>query len=100
VSKFSRLKKYCGLHRIKVQEVPSKRLSDYSAMNYSVAKIIGFPRIKPNEIIIEESNKSERKYRDLKHELVERNLMKKKHLHYWQAHLKATKAEKKPYKGY
>jgi hypothetical protein len=42
--------------------------------------------------------KSDRKYRDLKHELVEMRLMETKHMPYWDAHKRALKAESKPYK--
>jgi hypothetical protein len=88
------------LSGIKVKEVPSRRLSDYSAMNFSAAKKIGFPLKNRDTILIDKEMKSDTKYKDLKHELVESNLMQKKHLNYWQAHLKALKAEKKSYKGY
>jgi hypothetical protein len=100
MSKYSQLRKYCKAKKIKVKEVPASRVKDFAAMNYDAAKAFGFPRIKKNEIIIDRTSKSDRKYRDLKHELVEKNLMERKHLKYWQAHCRALKAEAKPYKGY
>lgn len=100
MSKYSRLKTYCKLQKIKVKEVGAKILSDYSAMNSEAAKKIGFPNVKYNTVLMDKAAKSDRKYRDLKHELVEMNLMEKKHLKYWPAHLKALRAEGKPYKGY
>lgn len=100
MSKYSQLRNYCKLRGIKVKEVPSHQLRDYAAMNFSAAKKIGYPLKKKNTILIDGTMKSDTKYRDLKHELAESNLMQKKHLNYWQAHLKALKAEGKPYKGY
>ena len=98
MSKYSQLRNYCKAKKIKVKEVGAKQLFDYSAMNDEAAKKLGFRKLKDKTILMDRYAKSDRKYRDLKHELVEMRLMETKHMPYWDAHKRALKAESKPYK--
>lgn len=98
MSKYSQLRKLCKLGKIKVKEVPTKRVRDYAAMNDEAAKKMGYPKMRDKSIIIDRNLKSDTKYRTLKHELVEMDLMEKKHMKYWPAHLKALAAEKRKWK--
>jgi len=98
MSKYSQLKKYCKSKKIKVKEVGAKVLHDYSGMNDEAARKIGFKKLKDKTVLLDRYAKSDRKYKDLKHELVEMRLMETKHMPYWKAHKRALKAEAKPYK--
>ncbi len=98
MSKYSELRKYCRSRGIRVKEVGAKLLHDYSGMNDEAAKKLGFRKMKDKSVYLDRYANSERKYKDLKHELVEMRLMENKRYPYWKAHKVALKAEKKPYK--
>ncbi len=98
MSKYSQLRNYCKAKNIKVKEVGSKSLLDYAAMNDEAAKKLGFRKLRDKTILMDKSAKSDRKYRDLKHELIEMHLMENKRYPYWKAHKIALKKESKPYK--
>jgi hypothetical protein len=93
MSKYSQLKNYCKSKKIKVKEVSSRTLSDFAGINDEVARKFGFRKMKDKSIFIDKNMKSDTKYRTLKHELVEMNLMEKKRYPYWKAHRIATRAE-------
>ncbi len=95
MSKYSQLKKECKRNKVKVKEVSSRTLSDYAGMNDEAAKKFGFRKLKDKTVWIDRNLKSDTKYRTLKHELVEMNLMEKKRMPYWKAHRIATRKEKK-----
>ena len=82
---------YCKNHGLTVDLVTNKTLHDYAAMNEEAAKRIGYP-IQKNHIQIYKEYSLARKIRDLKHELVERNLMREGDS-YWHAHCIALKRE-------
>jgi hypothetical protein len=82
---------YCKNHGLTVRLADAKELHDYAAMNPEAAKRIGFP-IKKNEILLDKNPDMARRVRNLKHELVERNLMKEGDS-YWQAHCIALQRE-------
>jgi hypothetical protein len=98
MSKYSQLRNYCKANKIKVKEVGSKVLHDFGGMNDEAAKKFGFRKMKDKSILLDRYAKSDRKYRDLKHELVEMRLMETKRMPYWKAHKRALIAESKPYK--
>ncbi|MFA5049285.1 MAG: hypothetical protein WC516_09740 [Patescibacteria group bacterium] len=98
MSKYSQLRNYCKANKIKVKEVGSKVLHDFGGMNDEAAKKFGFRKMKDKSILLDRYAKSDRKYRDLKHELVEMRLMETKRMPYWSAHKRALKSESKPYK--
>ena len=98
MSKYSQLRKYCKGKGIKVKEVGAKILHDYSGMNDEAAKKFGFRKMKDKSVYLDRYATSDRKYRDLKHELVEMHLMETKKMPYWKAHKRALKSETKPYK--
>jgi len=88
------LLEYCEDKGIRVKFVTSKVLYDYAGMNPGAAKIIGFKDIKDNEILIDKTLPEYEQCDNIKHELVEKNLMDKG-MPYWPSHLKALRAEKK-----
>lgn len=94
MSKYSELRKYCKGKKIKVKEVSSRTLGDYAGFNDEAAKKLGFRKLKDKTVWIDKNLKSDTKYRTLKHELVEMNLMEKKRYPYWKAHRAATRKEK------
>ena len=83
---------YCKNHGLTVRIASDKELHDYAAMNECAAKRINFP-IKKNEILLDNNPDLSRRLRNLKHELVERNLMLEGDS-YWKAHCIALKREK------
>jgi hypothetical protein len=93
MSEYSQLKEYCKTIKIKVEEVPTSRLKDYAAMNPNAARKIGYPKMKKNTIFIDRNLSSRTKYRTLHHEMIEMNLMEKKHYLYWKAHKIALRLE-------
>lgn len=95
MSKYSQLKKQCKSMKVKVKEVSPRVVADFAGMNDEAAKKFGFRKMKDKSIFIDRSLKSDTKYRTLKHELVEMNLMEKKRMPYWKAHRIATRSEKK-----
>ncbi len=68
-------------------------LHDYEAMNPEAAKTLGFPEKYKQEIQISNKLSNERKAEDLRHELIERGLMKAGQS-YWDAHSTALRLEK------
>ncbi len=84
---------YAEKHGLKVVLVPPAKLLDYAAMNDKAAQRIGYPMPK-NEIWIDKSLPLATRVRTLKHELIERNLMGEGQS-YWEAHVIATRRERK-----
>jgi hypothetical protein len=95
MSKYSQLKKQCKSMKVKVKEVSPRTVADFAGMNDEAAKKFGFRKMKDKSIFIDKTMRSKTKYRTLKHELVEMNLMEKKKMPYWKAHRIATRKEKK-----
>ncbi len=95
MSDYSRLKNECKGKGIKVKEVRHRSILDYAGMNDEAAKKLGFRKLKDKTIWIDKNLCSKTKYRTLKHELVEMNLMEKKRMPYWKAHAIATEKEKR-----
>lgn len=89
---FEDLLAWCKSKGIKVIFATSKELLDYAGMNPSIAKKMGFKKIKKNEILIDVELPEDVQFRNLIHELVESELMQDGEP-YWQAHKKALKAE-------
>lgn len=78
-----------GLH---IKLVGNSVLHDYAGMNPEAAKAMG--KSQPaNEIEIEAGVSYIKKYSELNHELIERNLMTKG-WHYWPAHVYALEHER------
>ena len=82
---------YAHQHGLTVKLVPCEQVHDYAAMNPEAGKVMGVP-ISKNEIWIDRSLSKAEQVRDLRHELVEINLMKEGKK-YWDAHCLALKRE-------
>jgi hypothetical protein len=82
---------YCKKHGLIVKLVGNDKLHDYAAMNPCAARSIGFP-IPKNEIWLDKTPGLERRVHNLKHELIERNLMLEGES-YWKAHCHALERE-------
>ena len=81
--------------KFEVKTVPTKILHDYAAMNHEAGNILGFhPLPNKNEILIADDIHGKEKKKTIVHEVTEVLLMRKG-LSYWEAHIKALKAEKK-----
>lgn len=81
--------------KIRVAEVDSKELKDYAGMNRDAAKVLGF-HMKPGvDIELDKGVSPGKERRNLTHELTEMAEMEKG-TQYWNAHLKALKAERRP----
>ena len=91
-AEYDALLAYCKNHGITVRLVGENELHDYAAMNEMAAKRIGFP-CKKNEILLDKNPDMARRVRNLRHELVERNLMMEGKT-YWDAHVISLKREK------
>lgn len=78
----------------KVTEVKPKVLRDYSGMNASAAKAMGFDSypIKKNEVLVDERLSPEHRKRVIRHEIYEDKHMRHGES-YWDAHKKALKHE-------
>jgi len=94
-SQYLKLLNQCKNNKIKVKLVDSRKLLDYLGMNDEAAKKLGYRKLPNKTILIDKNLSVKTKKRTLKHELVEMNLMEKRHMPYWKAHAKALKAEKK-----
>ena len=81
---------------VRVKETGRKIAKSYIGMNYYAAKALNlkFPH-REDTILVYSKLKPNEKRRTIKHERVERLLMKRKGLSYQSAHRKALKAEKK-----
>jgi hypothetical protein len=90
---FEDLLAWCKSKGIKVTFVDSSVLKDYAALNSTIAKKLGFKKIKNNEILIDKTMLEETQYKNLIHELVESELLQDGEA-YWPAHLKALKSER------
>jgi hypothetical protein len=90
---FEDLLAWCKTKNIKVTFVDSSVLKDYAALNSTIAKKLGFKKIKNNEILIDKTMLEETQYKNLIHELVESELLQDGEA-YWPAHLKALKSER------
>jgi len=97
-SKYLSLLSKCKQKGYKVKLVGNSVLKDYAGMNDEAAKKIKFKmngrNLKDKTILLDKKMSVKRKFKDLKHEVVEMNLMEKKKMPYWNAHLRALKAEK------
>lgn len=83
---------YCKDHGLTVKFVDNHRLHDFAAMNPQAGKAMGFP-IKKNEILMDKNPDLARRVHNLKHELIERNLMLEGDS-YWKAHCIALQRER------
>ena len=90
---FEDLLVWCKTKDIKVTFVDSSVLKDYAALNSTIAKKLGFKKIKDNEILIDKGMPEETQYKNLIHELVEQELLKDGEA-YWPSHLKALRSER------
>jgi hypothetical protein len=81
----------CGL---KVRKVSSKRILDYAGMNPDAAKVFGYTNIRKKEILIDKNLPHHTVLRNLRHELIEKELMDKGKK-YFPAHKLALKREKR-----
>jgi hypothetical protein len=84
---------WCKSKGITVKFSDSSELKDYAAMNPAAAKKLGYKDIKANEVIIDVTLPEDTQFKNLIHELVERELINDGDS-YWTAHIKALKAEK------
>ena len=93
MSEFTDLAKQCKQKGITVKLVSPKRIKDFAGMHDKVAKVFGYPKMKPKTIEIDRTLSIKTKVRTLKHEMVERRLMAngKK---YWPSHKVALKKER------
>jgi len=89
---FEDLLVWCKTKDIKVTFVDSSVLKDYAALNSTIAKKLGFKKIKDNEILIDKGMPEETQYKNLIHELVEQELLRDGEA-YWPSHLKALRSE-------
>ena len=89
---FADLLEWCKSKGIKVTFTDSRVLKDYAGMNPSIAKKMGFKNIKENEILIDVELPEDTQFKNLIHELIEKELMDDGDS-YWTAHNKALKAE-------
>jgi hypothetical protein len=80
--------------------VPSATLKDFAAMNDEAGRKMGFlykgKRLPNKTILIDRDMPIIAKIHNLKHEIIEMELMEKHRLPYWKAHLIALKKEKLP----
>ena len=90
---FEDLLAWCKTKNIKVTFVNSSVLKDYAALNSTIAKKLGFKKIKDNEILIDKGMPEETQYKNLIHELVEQELLRDGEA-YWPSHLKALRSER------
>lgn len=84
--------RYAKSKGLKVSFVGQKVLHDYAGMNPEAGKALDW-KIKRNEIEIDKNLSETRKAQDLRHELIEMNLMRSGQ-GYEEAHLTALKLEK------
>jgi hypothetical protein len=84
------LKRFSEAHGLKVKTLGNDKLHDYAGMNDEAADEFGMPF--PRRTVATQPESWERKYKDLKHELVERRLMEKG-WKYFPAHKRALEAE-------
>ena len=89
---FEDLLAWCNSKGIKVRFTDSRVLKDYAGMNPAIAKKMGFKDIKENEILIDVELPEDAQFKNLIHELIEKELMDDGDS-YWTAHNKALKAE-------
>lgn len=89
---FSDLLSWCKSKGIKVTFTDSRSLKDFAAMNPAAAKKMGFTDIKKDEILIDVELPEDTQFKNLIHELIEKELMDDGDS-YWTAHNKALKAE-------
>lgn len=88
------MQKYLKRHHVKVDFVGDRILKDYAGMNYYSAKKFHFPFHHPKNVILIDKNESKtRQRRDIKHEVVEMEMMKHGYS-YWKAHETALRKEK------
>lgn len=79
----------------KIINVSTKKMYGYDGMNKDAAKVMGYPwKYNKDAIVIDRNLHGHSRATTELHELVEKNYMDKG-LSYWEAHKKATKAEKK-----
>jgi len=89
------MKKSSPKLKIKVKEIPAKKLYGYDGMNPEANKQLGFKmKLKPNEIAIKKGMSKHEKVITIKHELKE-HLEMKDGKSYGDAHKTATKYEHK-----
>jgi hypothetical protein len=93
-SKYVSLLKDCKDKGVKVKLVKPSVLKDFAGMNHYAAKTFGYKNVPKDTILIDRSSSVKRKIKDITHERVEINRMKKGDK-YWVAHCKALRAEKK-----
>jgi hypothetical protein len=90
---FGELVKYCKTKGITVKLVGDSVLHDFAGMNKFAGDKFGFkPKLKHNEILIDKHLSNSVKFKTLKHELVERDLMSEGES-YWSAHKTALECE-------
>jgi hypothetical protein len=93
-SQYLKLLNQCKQNKVKVKLVGSRKLADYAGMNDEAAKKLGYRKLPNKTILIDRNLSVKTKKRTLKHELIEMNLMEKKHMPYWVAHKIALKRER------
>ncbi len=93
-SKYISLLKDCKKKGVKVKLVKPSVLKDFSGMNHYAAKAFGFKKVPKDTVLIDKSMPMKRKIKDITHEVVEINQMKRGKK-YWPSHCKALRAEKK-----
>lgn len=95
MNEFEKLKCKAESHKLKVKFVTRKTLADYDGMNDLAAKQMGNKRYPKRTIQLLKNDSQLRKLHTLRHELVERSLIKNKGMHYNDAHKIALKREHK-----
>ena len=93
-SNYNRLVKHAKDTGLKVKSVTSKKLYDYAGMNPDASKVMHFSNRKKKEILIDRTLPLHKRLRNLRHELIEYNLMEKGK-NYFPAHKIALKNETK-----
>ena len=87
------LVKYAESKGYKVEFVGKDELHDYAGMNFEAAKVMGYEDIEHNEFKIDRNETEGVQAETLRHEIIEKNLMKAG-LKYYPAHVIALKLER------
>lgn len=87
--------KYAESKNYKVEFVGKEELHDYAGMNPEAAKAMGYEDIEHNELQLDKYQDEETQAVNLRHEIIEKNLMKAG-LKYFPAHVTALKLEGVP----
>ena len=92
IDELAKLIEYAESKGIKVRFPEEITKSDYAGMNSEAARLMGYENIEHNEILIDGALSIDRQVANLRHEIIEKNLMKAG-MKYYPAHVIALRLE-------